>query len=215
DGIRDFHVTGVQTCALPICQNTLPEIRNHTDHQLLEAMRHDDERAFAEIFKRYWRKVHAMAYARVRSKSVTEEIVQELFISLWDKRATQSIQHLSSYLYQAVKFKVLNHIESKLIQEKYWNFYRNFISHKEDATANAVEYNELMEAIEDGMKALPEKSRKVFKLNRLEGHSVPEIATRMKLSEKAIQYHLTQSVKKLRLHLRNYIFSIAWVIAFF
>lgn len=177
-------------------------------------MRHDDEKAFAELFKRYWRKVHAMTHARVRSKAVTEEIVQELFIALWDKRATQSIKHLSSYLYQAVKFKVLNHIESKLVQEKYWSFYRNFIPQKEDVTANTVEYNDLLEAIEQGMNTLPEKSKKVFRLNRLEGHSVPEIASLLNLSEKAIQYHLTQSVKKLRVHLKNYIFDLIILVAF-
>ena len=192
----------------------LPDFSNHSDHDLLVAIREDDEKAFAELFRRYWRKVHAMAYARVRSKEVTEEIVQDLFISLWDKRATQSIQHLSSYLYQAVKFRVLNYIESRLVQKRYWNYYQHFIPQKVDATDIAVEYNDLMEAIEKGMQQLPEKSQNVFRLNRLEGHSVSEIANRLNLSEKAIQYHLTLSVKKLRLHLKNYIISLAIFIRF-
>lgn len=176
-------------------------------------MRHDDGVAFAEIFKRHWRKVHAMAYARVRSKAVTEEIVQELFIALWDKRATQSIKHLSSYLYQAVKFKALNHIRSTLMQQKCWDYYRDFIPQTEEATAMTVEYGDLMEAIERGINTLPEKAKKVFTLNRLEGHSVPEIADLLNLSEKTIQYHLTQSVKKLRVHLKNYILQLALLIA--
>ena len=193
----------------------MPHFSTHTDQELLQAIRHDDEKAFAELFKRHWRKVHALAYARVRSREVTEEIVQDLFISLWDKRATQSIQHLSSYLYQAVKFKALNYIESRLVQEKYWNYYKNFIPQKEDATEIAVQYDDLMEAIEHGMQQLPEKSQKVFRLNRLEGHSITEIARLLNLSEKAIQYHLTQSVKKLRLHLKNYMLSILIFIGFF
>lgn len=187
---------------------------DYTDHELLEAIRHDDEQAFAELFKRYWRKVHAMAYSRVRSKEITEEIVQELFTSLWDKRRTHSIKHLPSYLFQAVKFKALNHIESKLVQEKYWNYYRTFVSQEENATELAVEYGELMEAFEEGMKRLPEKSKKVFRLHRMDGCSVPQIANLLNLSEKAIQYHLTQSVKKLRIHLKNYIFSVAALIGF-
>jgi RNA polymerase sigma-70 factor (family 1) len=193
---------------------SLPDYSRYTDYALLDAIRDDDEKAFAELFKRYWRKVHAMAYTRVRSKVVTEEIVQDLFISLWDRRATQSIQHLSSYLYQSVKFKVLNHIESKLVVEKYWDYYKEFIPQKENATDIAVGYNDLIEAIEDGMQQLPEKSKKVFRLNRLEGHSVSEIADLLNLSEKAIQYHLTQSVKKLRMHLKNYILSLAVFIGF-
>lgn len=195
--------------------NPLTAYSDHTDHDLLDAIRRDDDKAFAELFRRYWLKVHAMAYSRVRSKEVTEEIVQDLFMSLWDKRSTQSIQHLSSYLYQAVKFMALNYIESKLVQEKYWTYYKNFIPQKENATQVAVEYNDLMDAIHEGMEQLPEKSKKVFRLNRLEGHSIQEIASLLNLSEKAIQYHLTQSVKKLRVHLKNYILLIAVIIDFF
>lgn len=187
----------------------------YTDQELLEAIRHDDEKAFSELFKRYWRKVHAMAYARVRSKEVTEEIVQELFTSLWDKRATHSIKNLSAYLYQAVKFKALNVIESRLVHKKYWNYYRNFVPQRENTTQIVVEYDDLMEAIEVGMDKLPEKSKKVFRLHRIEGWSVPEIAGLLNLSEKAIQYHLTQSVKKLRVHLKNYILSAAIFIDLF
>jgi len=193
----------------------LPDFSHYSDQDLLAAIREDDEKAFAELFRRYWRKVHGMAYARVRSKEVTEEIVQELFTSLWDKRATQSIEHLSSYLYQAVKFKVLNHLEAKLVQEKYWDYYQKFIPQKADSTDVAVEYNDLMQAIEKGMQQLPEKSQKVFRLNRLEGRSVSEIANLLNLSEKAIQYHLTTSVKKLRVHLKNYIISLAIFIRYF
>lgn len=186
----------------------------YTDHELLEAIRHDDEKAFSELFKRYWRKVHAVAYSRVRSKEVTEEIVQDIFTSLWDKRASLSINHLPSYLFTSVKYKALNYIESRLVYEKYWDYYKHYVPQQEDATESIVEYDELMEAIEEGMEHLPEKSKKVFRLNRLEGRSVPEIANILNLSEKAIQYHITQSVKKLRVHLKNYILSLAVFFSF-
>lgn len=177
-----------------------------TDQELLHALRHDDEKAFSELFRRYWRKVHAMAYARVRSKEVTEEIVQDLFASLWDRRATHSIRSLPSYFYQAVKFKALNYIEARIVQEKYWKYYQQFIPRTVDNTR--LDYEGLVEAIEAGMETLPEKSKKVFRLHRLEGWSIPEIASLLNLSEKAIQYHLTQSVKKVRVHLKNYIFAV-------
>ena len=156
-----------------------------------------------------------MAYSRVRSKEVTEEIVQDLFTSLWDKRASHTINHLPSYFFSAVKYKALNYIESRLVHERYWNYYKNYVPQQEDTTASTVEFNELMGAIEEGMEHLSEKSKKVFRLNQIEGHSISEIANLLKLSEKAIQYHLTLSVKKLRLHLKNYILSIAIFLEFF
>ena len=89
----------------------------YTDYELLAAIRNDDEKAFSELFKRHWRGVHSMAYSKVRSKEVTEEIVQDLFISLWDKRGSLSINNLPSYLFTAVKHKALNYIESELVQK--------------------------------------------------------------------------------------------------
>lgn len=186
----------------------------YTDQELLEAIRNDDERAFHELFRRYWKKVHCMAYSRVRSKELTEEIVQDLFISLWNKRASLAITNLPSYLYTSVKHRVLNYIESQIVRRKYWEYYKNYIPQQEEATAQAVEFDALMEAIETGIERLPEKSKKVFRLNRLEGLSIPEIASTLNLSEKAIQYHLTQSLKKLRLHLKDYILTLCLITSF-
>lgn len=184
----------------------------YTDLELLEAIRCDDEEAFAELFKRYWRKVHNMAYQRLRSEEVTAEIVQDLFIALWDKRASHSITHLPSYLYSAVKNKALNYMAAQVVRKNYWDYCKKFFLDRDNATENTVEFDELMEAIETGIEHLPEKSQKVFRLNRLEGRSIPEIADTLNLSEKAIQYHLTQSLKKLRLHLKDYIISVPLVI---
>lgn len=186
----------------------------YSDLELLEAIRHDDEEAFTELFQRHWKTVHAMAHARVRSEEVTTEIVQELFIALWDKRASQTIRHLPSYFYTAIKNKTLNYIEAQFVRKNYWEYYKKFIPGQENATENTVEFDELMEAVETGMEDLPEKSKKVFKLNRLEGRSIPEIAGMLQLSEKAIQYHITLSLKKLRLHLKDYIVSVMVLINF-
>jgi len=167
-------------------------------------MRNNDEDAFTEIFRRYFKKVHCMTYARVRSEEATQEIVQDLFITLWDKRATLSISHLPSYLYSAVKNRVLNYIESQIVRKKYQDYYKLFVPGQEDITQNDVGTHELMKAIEKAMEHLPEKTKRVFRLNRLEGHSIQEIAGILNLSHKAARYHLTQSLKKLRRHLKDY-----------
>ncbi len=186
----------------------------HSEEQLLEAIKMDDEKAFAELFKKYWRRAHGMAYSKVRSKEVAEEIVQELFTTLWDKRATLQINNFSSYLFTTVKNKSLNYIEACVVRKKYWDYYKIFVPQHEESTGRTVAYDELVEAIEQGMDHLPMKSKKVFQLNRLEGHSIPEIAGILKLSEKAIEYHITRSLKQLRLHLKDYILLLVSVPSF-
>lgn len=181
---------------------------SYQDEELLDAIRHDDEGAFSELFARYGKVIYRMAYSRVRSRQAAEEIVQNLFISIWDKRATLFINNLSSYFFTAVKHRVLNALESQIVHKKYWDYYKKFIPSHENFTERAVEFNELLEAIEKRMEYLPEKSKKVFRLNRFEGHSIAEIANSLNLSEKAIRYHLTRSLKELRLHLKDFIFFL-------
>jgi RNA polymerase sigma-70 factor (family 1) len=180
---------------------------SYSEQKLLEAIRHDDEKAFEEIFNRYWSKVYGIAYSLVRSREVTQEIVQGLFISLWDKRASLAINNLLSYLTTAARHRALDVIESQLVRQKHWDYYKSFIPQQACTTEQDVTFNELVVAIEEKLELLPEKSKTVFMLNRMEGRSVQEIANILNLSEKAIQYHLTKSTKELRLHLKDYIIS--------
>jgi RNA polymerase sigma-70 factor (ECF subfamily) len=152
----------------------------------------------------------------VRSHEAAEEMVQNLFLALWDKRATLSITNFSSYFYTAVKNRALNVIESLIVKKKYWDYYKNFIPREENVTERAVEYAELLEAIEKGIAFLPEKPKMIFTLNRLEGRSIQEIAGILNLSTKTVQYHLTRSLKELRLHLKHYIMSwTIWIVTVF
>jgi RNA polymerase sigma-70 factor (ECF subfamily) len=188
----------------------------YNDGELLDAIRGNDEGAFSELFRRYGKEVYRMAYCRVRSHEAAEEMVQNLFLALWDKRATLSITNFSSYFYTAVKNRALNVIESLIVKKKYWDYYKNFIPREENVTERAVEYAELLEAIEKGIAFLPEKPKMVFTLNRLEGRSIQEIAGILNLSTKTVQYHLTRSLKELRLHLKHYIVSwTIWIVTVF
>ena len=175
-------------------------------------MRCDDEKAFSELFHRHWRKAHHFAYSKVRSKEATEEMVQEFFMTLWDKRATLTIQNFASYLHTSIKNKALNFIESRIVEKKYWDYYKAFVPQTEETIATHIEYNNLMEAIEEGMEKLPKKSKTVFQLSRMEGRSIPEIASLLNLSEKAIEYHLTRSLKHLRIHLKDFIISLVTIL---
>lgn len=180
----------------------------YSEPELLEAIRRDDENAFEEVFNRYWSKVYGMAYSRVRSREASEEIVQSLFICLWDKRASLAINNLSFYLTTAVRNRAYDFIESQLVRKKYWDYYKRFIPQQAQTTEQDVVFNELVKAIEEKLELLPEKSKRVFMLNRMEGRSIQEIATILNLSEKAIQYHLTKSTKELRVHLKDYMVSV-------
>jgi RNA polymerase sigma-70 factor (family 1) len=176
----------------------------HSDEKLLEASRNGSKEAFTELVKRYWHPTYQAVQAKVRSKEEAEEIVQDLFVALWVKRKTLLVTNLSHYLFVAAKHRVISHIRFRLTQQKYWAYYKAFVPHREERTEKDVAYNELVAAIEKGLERLPDKSKKVFRLNRMEGRSITEIAKLLKLSEKAIEYHLTRSLKEMRLYLKDF-----------
>lgn len=178
---------------------------SYTDEQLVAVVRGGSDDAYGELFNRHWENVYNMVYARIRHKTVTEEVTQEIFMKLWDKRADLAIENFSAYLFTCVKHRCINYIESKLSRKKHWDHYKNFLPVQDDSTNKTVAFNDLRDALEKGLNTIPEKSKVIFRLNRFEGRSVKEIAGQMNLSEKAIQYHLTRSVKELRLYLKEFL----------
>lgn len=78
---------------------------SHTDGQLLEQLYQSDEKAFAEIYNRYWKSLYTSAHNILQVKEAAQDAVQEVFISLWKRREAVQIEALSSWLHQAVRFQ--------------------------------------------------------------------------------------------------------------
>jgi RNA polymerase sigma-70 factor (family 1) len=178
---------------------------DHTAQALVQGLRNDDKTAFYEIFERYWDVLYNAAYMRLRSHEEAEEIVQELFTTLWDKRRTLEIANLPVYLHVAVRKRVLNTIRRKLTEQKYWDYCAAFFPAIHNTTEEMISFHELTHEIEEAINHLPERSRQVFKLNKVEGKPIAEIAKFLKLSERSIEYDLARSLKTLRVHLKDYI----------
>jgi DNA-directed RNA polymerase specialized sigma24 family protein len=102
-------------------------ISSYSDDELLSAIRQDDEKAFAELFERYWKQVHTVTYAWVLSMDATQEIVKNVFISLWEQRATLSTSHLPSYLNAEIKNCALNYMDSQLTHIQRLDYCKKFI----------------------------------------------------------------------------------------
>lgn len=186
----------------------MKNLGHYTDDALLRLIAQDDEKAFEELFDRYWEKAHCIALHKLHSRELAQEIVHDLFLSFWQRRHTLEIENFSHYLHVSIKYKVITQINQQLSRNKYFEDYRKQTVFSEEETLMTVEYNDLVKALEERVKVLPEKTQEVFRLNRLEGRSVSEIAHLLKLSEKAIEYHITRSRKELRLLLKDFLVLI-------
>jgi RNA polymerase sigma-70 factor (family 1) len=184
----------------------------YSEQDLIMGLKQGDVLVFDEIFEKYWGKLYKQAYSKLQSKELAEETVQDLFLTLWEKRSTLLINSLESYLAVSLRNRCIDLIRSRITRDKYWEYYKNYIPQSIENTHETIFCNDLQNKLEEGLQTLPEKSRKVFQLSRLEGKSVPEIAKTLSLSEKTIEYYITKSVKTLKVYLKDFVFV---VIAFF
>lgn len=181
-----------------------------SDLDLITNLRAGQHDALTELFRRYWKPLYLSAFHKLQSHELAEEIVQELFTEIWDKRErllldARSDSNLASYLATAVKNKVLNHIRKLVYNKKYWDYCKQCFPAAESSTHELAEYNDLHDKLHVAMDQLSEKTKEIFVLHKLKGVPVVKISQQLKLSEKAVGYHLTKSVKELRIHLRDFI----------
>lgn len=173
-----------------------------TDDLLLRLLQASDENAFRVLYQRYWKKLFTTACYKLKSKEAAEEIVQNIFVSLWEKRATLQIENLDNYLFIAVKYKVINYVESLMVREAGQKQLAGNTT--DESTEATIMINDLHAAIQKALTQLPAKTREVFTMSRFEKYSVREIARHMNLTEKAVEYHITQSLKLMRVSLKDY-----------
>lgn len=178
--------------------------RNLTDEQLVDFLKSDDKAAFEEIYNRYWYKLLGVAYHETGTREEAEELVQDLFERVWHKRRESIIRHLSAYLVVSIKHLAINYVKSQITQRKFQE-YLVFNEIKQSyATDESVQFADLSKAVDEAMKKLPEKSVEIFKMSRFENQSVKAIAQQLNLSEKAVEYHITKSLKVLKEQLKAY-----------
>ncbi len=166
-----------------------------------------DEEAFIKIYKFYWQKVFRIAYQRVRSREIAEELAQDLFLKLWEKRDTLKVDDVGKYIFCSIKNAVIDHIRTGIRFNKYTEHYQTFVHKMVESTNEAVKFTDLEEAITTGLSQLPEKTQVVFKLNRLENWPLERISNHLNLSEKTVGYHLTKALKFMRTYLKEFIFT--------
>jgi RNA polymerase sigma-70 factor (family 1) len=177
----------------------------HDDAALVQGLRQDDAQAFAEIYRRYGFNLLEQAFRKTGSREAAEEIVQDVFAALWHKRATANIQKLPEYLGTAVKYQVINLIKTRLTHAGYLAYCRTLASEADRRTEEDLAAADLAGALRTGLAHLPAHTREIFQLSRLEHQTVPQIAGRLKLSTKAVEYHLTRALKMLRVSLKDFL----------
>ncbi|RPE11996.1 sigma-70 family RNA polymerase sigma factor [Chitinophaga lutea] len=176
----------------------------HTDSDLWLQVQQDDGLAFKSLFERYWEKLYVYALNRLKSETDAQDVVQDVMINLWSRRATISIEtSLAAYLHAAVQYEVLANVSkaSKTAgrkQELEKTILPGFVSF-----LDPVQLKELQAIVEAEVARLPGKMQQVYRLRQEKDLSVKEISRLLDISEQTVRNQLNASYHKLRKHLRE------------
>jgi RNA polymerase sigma-70 factor (ECF subfamily) len=187
-------------------QTEMPEDRIHIARDIVVQLTSGSRSAFNQIFKRYHQKLYFFSLGYLKSEKEAEEIVQETFIKLWERRHDLNPE-LSVHAYL---FKIaFNFIRKRMIRTIRDDEFRHDLAGEladfDDHTANTLNYHFLLEHINQLIRQLPPRQKQVLELRKLEGYSAKEISEMLGLSLKTVEAHLTAALRflKEKLHSEN------------
>jgi len=182
------------------------------DKKLTDKLLEGDEVVFETVFRNYYSSLCNYANTIIKDMDESEEIVQNTFLTLWEKRANISIHtSVKSYLYKSVYNSCLNKIKHYKVRNEYSSDYQKQNDIYIENTSHDLISKELEEQIELAIETMPPQCRTVFKLSRFENLSYAEIADQLDISVKTIENHITKALKMLRISLKEYLPTILYL----
>ncbi|QGY43512.1 RNA polymerase sigma-70 factor [Maribellus comscasis] len=158
--------------------------------------------AYEKLFKLYYPRLFKYAHHFLEDSFVTEDLIQEVFIEVWDKRKLfVSEKQFTSYLFKIVRNKCLNILKRKVIEEKYLSYQAQLkseelyhISFRIEDDFDSMEKN-LSQIIEDVITQMPDRCREAFRLKWIEGKKIREISKIMNISTTMVDKHLAKGLE--------------------
>ena len=176
----------------------------HGDLYLIRKLRKGDKEAFELIFNKYKEKLYFFALGYLHSSSESEEVIQHVFVSLWENRNTLiEVLSLKDYLYKAVINKVYNYFKHQAVRQKYLNHMLTHESLEDDHSQQSIYFNDLKGTVDNLIAVLPERQQQIFKLSQQDGLANNEIAARLGLSVRSVENQIYRALKFIKENLNK------------
>lgn len=173
---------------------------------------HGDRTAFDLIYNQYADDLYRYAFGRLESQEDSEDLIQNIFISLWERREhARNITALRYYLYCSVRYKIITqrkYVHQLKVQKKDFSEQVNAL---DNSTLEQQDYKDTQHRIERTIATLPERVQMAFRLSREENLSNAEIAVRMNISQHTVENYITEVLKSLRSSLGEAIALVIWL----
>ncbi|TKG89860.1 RNA polymerase sigma-70 factor [Puteibacter caeruleilacunae] len=167
---------------------------------------------FSELFEKYYARLCRYANHFVDDIEVCKDMVQDIFIKLWKIDYLKfSSEELEKYLLRSVKNSCFSYLRKLDVRNSSRELILKGLLEQEEVDVPEIELKELAGRINEAIGKLPEQTALIFNLSRRDGMSYPEIAKELNMTEKGVQYHISNALKVLRVELKDYLPLIIWI----
>ena len=161
---------------------------------------------FEKLFKTHFKSLYAYAYTIVKDEMAAEEMVQNVFFKIWEKKGGLDIQSPAlAYLYKSVYHESLNYLKHQKVKAAYQAHTVYQMKNQSDHASKKIMLSELEQQINKALDELPEQCRTIFQMSRFEELKYQQIADRLGLSIKTVENQMGKALKILRLKLVDYL----------
>ncbi len=182
---------------------------NNSLNHFSQELQRGNRQTFNQLFADYYVNLCRFAYTYLKDNDISEEIVQEMFVALWEQRTTLDINtSVRSFLYTSVKNRSLNYIRSSKTRIHHENEFAREQDSKVSHIINFCEREELNHLIDQAITDLPEQCRSIFEMSRYQNLTYNEIAKHLDISPKTVENQMGIALKKLRSKLSPYLTCI-------
>ena len=176
----------------------------YNDRTLFIQISAGDEKAFRTIFDLYKVELFSVVMRLTKSQIIAEEIIQEVFISLWISREHLiKVEQPTSYIYRILFNRIGNYLKKEANRQRIIRAAMQYRQSSSDATEQLVDANETQHLIELALRRLSTRQKIVYKLSRQQGLSNDEIASQLNVSQHTVKSHLSKAIGFIRTYLGN------------
>jgi RNA polymerase sigma-70 factor (ECF subfamily) len=187
----------------------MSDIDFNTDNEsdYINALKEGSYKAYTALYKFYMPKLYAFIYNITRSRTFSEEVVQETFVRLWENRTTIDLKlSFKSYLFTIAKNCMLDEFRRQINHPVFAEYieYTNQPSMSEDTTEHQLDFNEFCAELNKAKKKLTSRQTEIFHLNKEVGKSIQSIALQLGITEQSVRNQLSTALSILRKEMKNY-----------
>ncbi|GAA3554559.1 RNA polymerase sigma factor [Snuella lapsa] len=170
-----------------------------SDSKLIDAIKKGDTIAFNTLYTKYWEQLFSFVYNMSKSEALSKDIVQEVFISLWERREVLKIINVEAYLTQCAKFSFFQAYRKKKFNTE--TLHAEFENHLIDCITE--ENPEMVSSLMHLIETLPERRKEILYLSKFQNFSIKEIASELNISNQTVKNQMGLAIKQLKESLKK------------